>query len=120
MFSKWDQTIKATAIATLLAVMWLSFSPDPLQGTKISPLMTSLAHVVMHFVLASVFLIAWRRRIGAVLVFLAAIAVIAELGQLLSPQRTVEMLDIIGNFVGFSLGYFFFTSLRQFARRAPY
>ena len=110
-----ERVVRISAIASLAAVFWLSLAPDPLP-VAIRPIFSALSHVVMHFFLASFFLIGWSEQSRPTVIGLAIVAIGTELLQVIVPNRTVELLDLVGNLAGLGLGYAFFASLRRFVR----
>lgn len=110
-----ERLVRIGSVVTVLLLLWLMQGGEKLIATP-TPASGLLVHMLFFFFFTGACLLGWTRNARMIALGLLGIAVIAEAGQMMFPNREFSYYDLAGNIVGVCLGCLFFITLRRFSR----
>ena len=112
--------VLAAVIALGVVVNLFHHGAQPYAVGAVTPPWDKLAHIALHFVVASLLwvLFSGRHRVGMV-VLCALLAVADEAAQSFMPGRSAEVVDVLASLVGALLAVSMGTLMQRALMRAP-
>lgn len=111
-----ERGVRIGAGVTVIALLWLMQGGEELVSTP-TPASGLLVHMLFFFFFTGACLLGWKGKARLIAIVLFGIAVLAEAGQMVFPNRDFSYYDLTGNVIGVLLGCLFFITLRRFSRR---
>lgn len=92
------------ALAVIALAAYASLKPNIVVPDAVPDHSDLIVHVVMHSAVAGMLCIAWPRHLPWVLAAALILAVGLEVGQIAVEGRSFDLLDLVANLVGLTLG----------------
>ena len=85
----------------------------------INPIETSINHLLAFFYLSLLGFINYfhKKKLLQILIYFACLSIILELSHFLIPNRSFQLLDLLGNLIGTSFSFFIVIFYQQLKRR---